>query len=62
MEKCRLCYHEVNQSKLELHVSLCGEITKIKKELGLIIEKMGEYSRQAYLMQSNLNTNVTAQK
>jgi len=62
MEKCRLCYQEVGKEKLELHVSLCGEITKLKKGLGLIVEKMGEYSRQAYLMQSNLNTNVTAQK
>lgn len=62
MEKCRVCYSEVRKDKVEVHVQLCGEVAKLRKDIEAIIEKMEEYSRHAYLKQSSLNTNASAQK
>jgi len=62
MEKCRVCYQEIRKDKVEPHVQICGEVAKLRKDIEAIIEKMEEYSRHAYLKQSSLNTNASAQK
>lgn len=62
MEKCRVCYKDFNKEKIEAHVALCGEVALIKKDLENICEKMSEYSRQAFLMHSNLTSTANAQR
>ena len=62
MEKCRVCYQEISKEHVESHIPICDEIEKSKKELGFIVEKMTEYLRQAYLMQSSHTTNANLQQ
>jgi len=62
MEKCRVCYQEISKDKVASHIPICDEVEKLKKDIRVLIEKMEEHSRHAYLMQSSLTTNANAQQ